>query len=84
VTDTLEKAVAELDRVTDQAIRAERRWASRKWIMVLAFFLVASLFLHAGKVTDALWIDLVKWLTGLYMVGNVGALAAQGWNAQRK
>lgn len=60
------------------ATSADRRYASRKFILACAAFLAGCGFLIAGKVDAAQWQSFVVWVVGLYMAGNVGDTAAEG------
>lgn len=47
--------------------------AGRKFFIASACIAIATGLLLATLITSDHWIDVVKWLTGLYMAGNVGA-----------
>lgn len=57
--------------------RAQRKWASRKVLIALLVILLATLLCAYGRVADTVWGDVVKWITGLYMLGNVGSGAVE-------
>lgn len=57
--------------------RATRKWESRKVLVALLVILLATLLCAFGKVGDTVWGDVVKWITGLYMAGNVGSAAVE-------
>lgn len=45
---------------------------SRKFILACSSILLATGLLLAGFVDGANWVDVTKWVTGLFMAGNVG------------
>lgn len=47
--------------------------AGRKFFIATACIAIATGLLLARLITNDHWIDAVKWVTGLYMAGNVGA-----------
>lgn len=45
---------------------------SRKFMLAVGcIFIATGLLLYKG-IDGAQWVDVVKWVTGLYMAGNVG------------
>lgn len=57
--------------------RAERKWASRKVAVAILVVLLATLLCAWGRIADTVWGDVVKWVTGLYMLGNFGSSAVE-------
>lgn len=55
---------------------ADKRYASRKFILACAAFLAGLVFFAIGKIDAAQWLSQVAWVLGLYMAGNVGDTAA--------
>lgn len=49
----------------------ETKFASRKWILACAAFLMSSGLLIAGLLTPDLWVSFNAWLVGLYLAANV-------------
>ena len=62
--DTLEPAATARDA---------SRYASRKFLLAVTMLIGAAVALGAGKIDASTWADVSKWVTGLYMAGNVGA-----------
>jgi len=60
------------DPLTDEA----SRYASRKWILAAATLVLVFLLMVSGLMTEAGFIDVVKWTLGLYFGANVGQKAA--------
>lgn len=58
-------------------VRAHRKWESRKVLVALLVILLATLLCAYGRVADTVWGDVVKWITALYMAGNVGSAAVE-------
>lgn len=50
---------------------------SRKALLLLITFVVATVALFVGKLNGDQWITLVKWAVPAYMAGNVGASIAE-------
>ena len=70
--------------MTEDEIKLDRRYASRKWIFSLVIWLTGTLvwiiapqFGVLPHLTSAIWVDFSKWILGLYMAGNVGDTAAE-------
>lgn len=72
-----------------RTISADRRYASRKFIIAMTFWLMGSLVwiisISSGVVhiTADQWITFTKWMAGLYMAGNVGDTAASALGLKR-
>lgn len=49
----------------------------RKFIVVLLVIAIATGLSIAGILTGDNWVETAKWITGLYMVGNVASKAAE-------
>lgn len=45
---------------------------SRKLIITLILFVMATIFLYIGRAEFADWADFIKWIFGIYSAGNVG------------
>lgn len=45
---------------------------SRKFMLAVGCIWIATILLLLKSVDGAQWVDVVKWVTGLYMAGNVG------------
>lgn len=54
---------------------AERRFASRKFILASALLAAGTVLLLAGKIDAATWLEISRWTLGMYCGANVGALA---------
>lgn len=54
----------------------ETRFASRKWILAAVVTVAAILLFIGGMLTEAAFLDLVKWTLGLYFGANVVQKAA--------
>ncbi len=50
----------------------------RKFVLTLLVTTLATIALSLGWIKGGTWADVVVWVSGLYMAGNVGALAARG------
>lgn len=50
----------------------KRRLTSRKLHVAVVGFIAATFFFYYGMLSGALWVELLKWIFGLYSVGNVG------------
>ena len=57
--------------------KADRRYASRKFILAAAAFLAGGGFLLGGLISPEQWQTFIQWIVGLYMVGNVGDTLAE-------
>lgn len=55
------------------AFRAERRFASRKFLLACVVFAVATWLLMAGRIDMQTWQAVVTWDVGLYMAGNAAS-----------
>lgn len=60
---------------------ARRRWASRKFVMACSIIAAGHVALWHRAIGPAEWLELMKWVCGLYLAGNVGATAAGGLGA---
>lgn len=49
-----------------------RQRTSRKFILAVSCIAIATGLLLYKSIDGAQWVDVVKWVTGLYMAGNVG------------
>ncbi len=49
---------------------------SRKFIAGLALFIAATAFVFTGDTDFAGWADMMKWVFGIYVGGNIGAHTA--------
>jgi len=45
---------------------------SRKFLLAVGCITIATGLLLYKNIDGAQWVDVVKWVTGLYMAGNVG------------
>lgn len=45
---------------------------SRKFMLAVGCIAIATGLLLYNSINGAQWVDVVKWVTGLYMAGNVG------------
>ena len=54
----------------------ETNLKSRKFQLLLMFFIVGTAFCWFDKITSAEWVSLTQWLGATYIVGNVGATMA--------
>lgn len=50
----------------------DTRFASRKFILSCAAFLVGLPMVFMGLLTPDQWVSYTTWVLGLYMAGNVG------------
>jgi hypothetical protein len=50
----------------------DKRFMSRKFGLAVAAFLAACGFLISEHISAADWKEMVRWIVGLYMLGNVG------------
>lgn len=50
---------------------------SRKFMLAIGCIAIATGLLLYNSVDGAQWVDVVKWVTGLYMAGNVGEKVAK-------
>lgn len=50
-----------------------------KLIVTLLVITAATGLLWAGRLTGDHWVSAVTWTVAVYMVGQVGAVVAQGW-----
>ncbi len=50
----------------------------RKFAVTILVISLSTIALACGWIKGATWADVVIWVSGLYMAGNVGALAARG------
>jgi hypothetical protein len=73
--------IAKLEYTVEQ--KTASKYASRKFSFSAGAFLFACIFLTWRYITSDQWVEITKWLVGLYMVGNVGAVAAGNWNASK-
>lgn len=62
---------------------ADRRYASRKFLLALLVLLAGGAFRVLGYVDPAAWVELTKWTLGLYCAGNVGAWAVDAVRARQ-
>jgi hypothetical protein len=54
----------------------ETRYASRKFLLACTLLLIATWLLMIDAIGSTMWVDMVKWVFGLYCAGNVGASLA--------
>ena len=47
-------------------------YKSRKFLLAVACILIATGLLLLKSIEGAHWVDVTKWVTGLFMAGNVG------------
>lgn len=52
------------------------KYGSRKFLITVGVIVFASLAFWAGKLTEGGFVDLLKWIVGLYGGANVGAVVA--------
>jgi hypothetical protein len=45
---------------------------SRKLMVAIVCYLTATIFVITGSSTFIEWADFIKWVIGLYFIGNVG------------
>ena len=50
----------------------------RKFAITLLVTILATVALALGWIKGGTWADVVVWVSGLYMAGNVGHVAARG------
>jgi len=50
----------------------DMRFKSRKLISAAIIFVTATTFFYWDKATFSEWSDFIKWVFGIYAVGNVG------------
>lgn len=69
---------------TEEVTNADRRYASRKWRLVLLVWgtgtlawILSTVFYPVGWLSAPVWVEFSKWMVGLYMAGNVGDTAAE-------
>lgn len=55
-----------------EAMSTDSRYASRKFLLTCAAFVVGVVFFAIGMLTAAQWLSYETWVVGLYMAGNVG------------
>ncbi len=51
------------------------RFASRKFLLTIAVLVTAAVYRETGTLSQELWVDLTKWVLGMYFAGNVGTWA---------
>jgi hypothetical protein len=58
----------------NEAIQAltSGRYVSRKFLIAVGAILIATGLLLYGSIDGGQWVDVTKWVTGLFMAGNVG------------
>ena len=54
---------------------SERRYSSRKFLMACSIIVAGHIALGLSAINSAEWLDLMKWIAGLYFAGNVGTWA---------
>lgn len=52
--------------------KVKEKLTSRKLHVAIVGFVSATLFFYFGMLPPDLWVELIKWLFGLYAIGNVG------------
>ena len=52
-------------------------YKSRKFLLAVSCILIATILLLFGSIEGAHWVDVTKWVTGLFMAGNVGGKVAE-------
>lgn len=68
---------AEYKPDTKDPLVFEARYASRKFLIAVGLLVTNTVLLYAGLIDKALYVDGQKWITGLYMAGNVGTWLAE-------
>lgn len=58
----------------------DTRYASRKFILASAAFVVAVPLLAFDLITSEQWVSFTTWIVGLYLAANVGDQAVTGKN----
>lgn len=48
------------------------RYGSRKFLLAVGCIVIATALLLYTSIDGAQWVDVTKWVTGLFMAGNVG------------
>ena len=48
------------------------KWKSRKFIVLMCALIVTALFRWFSKIESPEYVDLFKWIFGIYVFGNVG------------
>lgn len=47
-------------------------YGGRRWLTTVGIILIATGLRIAELIGDALWVDVVKWVFGIFATGNVG------------
>jgi hypothetical protein len=56
---------------------SDQRFRSRKFMLAMLSFVMSSAWLALGMIDALQWVDITKWVLGLYLAGNVGDTAAE-------
>lgn len=67
-----------MDEQDDLIKNIKHKLSSRKLHVAVIGFISATIFFCLGMLPPDLWVELVKWLFGLYAIGNVGEHLANG------
>lgn len=57
-------------------------YKSRKFLLAVACIVIATGLLLNASIEGAHWVDVTKWVTGLFMAGNVGEKVAEKMKAK--
>jgi hypothetical protein len=57
-------------------------YKSRKFLLAVGCIAIATALLLAGLIESEHWVDVTKWVTGLFMAGNVGEKVADTMKAK--
>ena len=58
-----------------QQTNAERRFASRKFVLTSSVLVASTVLVLRGTLTPDAWSEVVRWVLGLYLAGNVSESA---------
>lgn len=57
--------------MTEGPTMVKKTFTSRKTLFFIVLFLMTTIFLLTGYADFAQWADLIKWLFGVFVIGNV-------------
>lgn len=62
----------------------DTKFFSRKWVLALLVVLISTVLCWFKQISGSEFVELVKWVVGLYMLGNVGSAVAAKLNITAK
>jgi len=65
-------------------VNKDSKYRSRKWLALIIIIALSTILLVKAFITGAQWVDIVMWVYGLFVTGNVAAVGVNKYKVKNE